>query len=222
MTSRAASGINHHHYHWRYWGIALVAGLIAATATHFTHGWPVSGVAGWVTTLLVLLAQVWRRILRNDADNTRRRAEIDDPGKIAVFAITVVAGVASLFVAVRIIKDPQLFVTPNRVNLLVALGGVAVGGAWVLVHTAFTLLYAHLYYRDDGRPGGLLFPGDEDPDDLDFAYFAFVIGMTFQTADVSISGRDLRRTALWHGVIAFVFNTAVLALAVSLLFGRLD
>jgi uncharacterized membrane protein len=222
MQSPAAVSVSHKLHHWRYWGVAIVAGLVAAMATHFHHGWPVSGVAGWVATLVVLLAQVWHVILRSTAEQTRRRAEIDDPGKIAVFAITILASVASLAVAVRILRDPDVFTTPGRVNLLIALGIVAVVGAWLLVHTAFTLHYAHLYYRDGGAPGGLEFPGNEPPDDLDFAYFSLVIGMTFQTADVSISGRDLRRTALWHGLLAFIFNTAVLALAVSLIFGRLE
>jgi uncharacterized membrane protein len=222
MQRTSASRVSHKLHHWRYWGIAIIAGLVAAVATHLDHGWPVSGVAGWAATLVVLLAQVWRVVLRSSPEETRRRAEIDDPGKFAVFAITILAGVASLAVAVLILRNPGAFTTPDRVNMLIALGIIAVAGGWLLVHTAFTLHYAHLYYRDDGTPGGLEFPGNEPPDDLDFAYFSLIIGMTFQTADVSISGRDLRRTALWHGLLAFIFNTAVLALAVSLIFGRLD
>lgn len=220
---RTSSGkVSHSLHHWRNWGVAIAVGLMVAAATRLQHSWPVSAVAGWDAGLLVLLALTWRMILRSDAAQTRRRAELADPGKAAVFAITVIASVVSLAVAVQLLRDPETFETPDRADLLVGLGVAAVAGAWILVHTAFTLHYAHLYYRDDGTPGGLEFPGGEAPDDLDFAYFAFIIGMTFQTADVDISDRALRRTALWHGLLGFVFNTAILALAVSLLFGRLQ
>jgi uncharacterized membrane protein len=87
-----------------------------------------------------------------------------------------------------------------------------------LIHTVFTLRYAHLYYDAPDGETALEFPGDEKvPDYLDFAYFAFVLGMTAQTADVNIRGRRIRRTALLHGVIAFAFNTAVLALSIGVL-----
>jgi uncharacterized membrane protein len=94
----------------------------------------------------------------------------------------------------------------------------AVATAWLVVHTVFTLRYAHLYYDPDidGHEGGLEFPGGEkEPDYLDFAYFSFVIGMTAQTADISISGRTLRRLVLLHGIISFSFNTAVVALSIN-------
>jgi uncharacterized membrane protein len=97
----------------------------------------------------------------------------------------------------------------------------AVAAAWLLAHTAFALHYAHLYYRYRGRPGGLTFAGGA-PDDGDFAYFSFTIGMTYQTADVTITGRGLRRVALAHALLAFVFNTLILALAVNVLFGHLQ
>ena len=95
-----------------------------------------------------------------------------------------------------------------------AITGVA--SAWLLLHTVFTLRYAHLYYDAEPTPGGLDFPaGSPRPDYLDFAYFGFGIGMTCQTSDVSIHGRALRHTGLLHGLISFVFNTAVVAVSIS-------
>jgi uncharacterized membrane protein len=108
-------------------------------------------------------------------------------------------------------------------HVVAAITGVLT--AWLLVHTLFTLRYAHLFY--DGadasqQEGGLAFPGDEkEPDYLDFAYFSFVIGMTAQTADVSITDRGIRRLALLHGLLAFGFNTAVVALTITGLAGLL-
>jgi uncharacterized membrane protein len=81
--------------------------------------------------------------------------------------------------------------------------------------------YAHLYYRDDGDLGGLGFPGTEMPCLLDFAYYAFTIGMCFQVSDVTVTQHRMRQATLGHALLSFVFNTAVLALALSLLFGHL-
>jgi uncharacterized membrane protein len=97
---------------------------------------------------------------------------------------------------------------------------VAVVGAWAMMHTAFALHYAHLYYVDDGRQGGLEFAGGA-PDDLDFAYFAFGIGMTYQVADVTVVDRGIRRMVLLHSVLSFGFNTAILALVINLVFAKL-
>jgi uncharacterized membrane protein len=98
--------------------------------------------------------------------------------------------------------------------------------SWWLVHTIFTLRYAHLYYSTERETGktkpnsGLQFPGNEDdPDYLDFVYFSFVIGMTFQVSDVEISSRAIRRMALLHALISFAFNTAIVALSINIISG---
>jgi uncharacterized membrane protein len=86
------------------------------------------------------------------------------------------------------------------------------------VHTAFALHYAHDYYRG-AKAGGLQFPnGDEHekPDYWDFVYFSFVIGMTAQVSDVGITDRTIRRTATAHGIVSFVYNTALVALMVNI------
>jgi uncharacterized membrane protein len=83
----------------------------------------------------------------------------------------------------------------------------------------FTLHYAHEYYDPRNGKGSvppLTFPGDEQPDYWDFAYFSFVIGMTSQVSDVGVSCRPIRRTVLAHGVVSFVFNAALLALTVNI------
>lgn len=188
-------------------------------------GWAVRGIAAWDAALLVLLGYPWQLIVRSDSQATREHAAIEDPGKVVLFFITVVGGALSLLVTVVLLRSPEAYMPADRADLvwlLIALGCAAVVGAWALVHTAFTFHYAHLFYREDGDPGGLDFPGGEEPDDLDFAYFAFTIGMTFQTSDVEVSDRELRRVVLRHALLSFVFNTAILALAVSLLSGRLQ
>ena len=95
--------------------------------------------------------------------------------------------------------------------------------SWAAVHTAFSLHYAHEYYRGD-KPGGLQFPsGDarDEADYWDFVYFSFVIGMTAQVSDVGITDKIIRRTATVHGIISFVFNTALVALMVNIAAGAI-
>src|SRR5262249_59324604 len=93
--------------------------------------------------------------------------------------------------------------------------------SWFLVHTAFALHYAHEFYESAPRSKdrSLTFPGKAEPDYVDFLYFAFVLGTTSQTSDVAICSSAMRRLALAHGVIAFFFNTTLLALAVNIAAG---
>jgi uncharacterized membrane protein len=87
------------------------------------------------------------------------------------------------------------------------------------VHTIFTFHYAHEYYgeRRDGKIGGLLFPGDREPDYRDFLYFSLVIGMTSQVSDVQVTSKVIRRLVAIHGVLSFFFNLVVLALTVNMI-----
>ena len=180
----------------------------------------VRAVAAWDAGVLVLLGRWWASILRSDPARARLRAAADDPGRLTLLVIALVASAVSLTAATALLRQPAEFVSPEQDRLLLAVAVVAVAGAWVLTHTAFTLHYAHLYYREAQTAGGLAFD-DAPPDDLDFAYFAFTIGMTYQTADVTVTRRALRRTVLGHGVLSFVYNTVILALAINVLFGRI-
>ena len=95
------------------------------------------------------------------------------------------------------------------------LAGVTILLSWTFMHTIFALHYAHEYYaRGDKRC--LSFPGEEAPDYWDFVYFSFVIGMTAQVSDVGITDKIIRRTATVHGIVSFVYNTALVALMVNI------
>lgn len=200
----------------------LVAGLAAAAAAWFLLpswlGTTSRAVAAWdafgVTTLLLL----WAAIFTADADRIRAVAAREDLSRTLSFIFVLVAAGASLLAAIALLSTLH-GLSPEALARHIGLSVVAVGTAWLLVHTVFTLRYAHLYYdaNDDGSDvGGLDFPGhDPEPDYLDIAYFSFVVGMTAQTADVSISGRGQRQLALLHGLISFVFNTTLVALVIS-------
>jgi len=208
---------------WKRLSIGILpAGLLFGCAP---AGWSLVMrlLTAWAGFAFTTLLVTWLIILVADVGHIRRIATREDPGRVLSFGMVVLAALASLLGVVVLLSSvraaPDLLL-PSHVGI--AIMGVLT--AWLSVHTLFTLRYAHLYYDSTGgrAEGGLLFPGDEkEPDYLDFAYFAFVIGMTAQTADVSISDRTLRRLALLHGMLSFGFNTAVVALVINGLAGLL-
>ncbi|PJJ53351.1 DUF1345 domain-containing protein [Hymenobacter chitinivorans] len=179
-------------------------------------------VAAWDAFGLTTLLLFWAAITTADVKHIRQTAQREDASRTLSFAFVLVAALSSLLAVILLLSSVHELSRP-ALHLHVGLGIAAVALAWLLVHTVFTLRYAHLYYdaTADGDAGGLEFPGREPPDYLDFAYFSFVVGMTAQTADVSISSQYVRRLALLHGLVSFGFNTAVVALSISGLAGVL-
>jgi uncharacterized membrane protein len=95
--------------------------------------------------------------------------------------------------------------------------------SWAFVHSIFAVHYAHEFYRKGTTASGLEFPGgDATPDYSDFFYFSFVIGMTFQVSDVQVTNRSIRRAVLAHGIVAFLFNVALLAIIINVAAGAIS
>ena len=147
--------------------------------------------------MLVLVCEGWFVILRSDPQRARERAVAEDPGRVALLAVAFGASVISLVAAVVVITQAQKVAPDAPAWLRTTLGLTAIIGAWTLLHTAFTLHYARLYYADPDMTESLEFRGGP-PDDADFAYFAFGIGMTFQIPDVNVTTRQMRRVVLFH------------------------
>jgi uncharacterized membrane protein len=174
-------------------------------------------VVTWDAFALVSLLLTWISILTLEPAQICELAQVEDPGRGASLVLVLV-GAGAAFLAVLVLLNASMGMQGgDRLQAIgVALSAVAL--AWLLIHTVFTLRYAHLYYDGAAGEKPIAFPGAEMmPDYLDFAYFAFVIGMTAQTADISIRGRDVRRFALLHGLIAFGYNTAIVAMSIGLL-----
>jgi len=93
---------------------------------------------------------------------------------------------------------------------------LGVVAAWGVLHTSYALYYASRYYRSEEFSGGLSFPGEQNPRQLDFAYFAFTIGTSFAVSDVEVTDSTMRRSVLGHQILSFFYNTAILALAINL------
>jgi uncharacterized membrane protein len=187
-------------------------------------GWAIHLVSGWAAAGITLLSLAWWRIWHDSAAETRRRAAAEDPGRTLVWIIVLLASLVSLFAAGFVMRRAHSMTsTDSGFYLLLALCILTVVSAWALTHTAYALRYAHLYYRDDDDgEGGLEFPGKLEPDGMDFAYFAFTLGMCFQVSDVVITSRPIRRAALAHALLAFLYNTVVVALALNLMLNILS
>jgi len=205
---------------------------IAGLPRHAAFAWAaVAGLAVFAATLLVLpryavavganamfvtyLTLVAIEFPRLTADFLYQRPDEADVPIAAIFGIVVL---------VVIVAVATLFLTINsgegRDQLAITISVVSVLLGWFTVHTMAALHYAHVYYLDDTQEtskvlGGLEFPGDERPDGQAFLYFAYVLGMTAQVADVAVSSARMRRLVTLHGVFAFFFNTVIVAATVN-------
>ncbi len=197
--------------------IAILASVLTYVALPHSIEIEVRAVASWDGFALVALLLIWTTILTLTPQQICTLAQREDPSRAASLVLVLLGAAASLL-AVIVLLQESIKMTGMHKTQVIVLAMSAVVLAWTLIHTIFTLRYAHLYY--DASDGGKMieFPGlAELPDYLDFAYFAFIIGMTAQTADVSIHGRTIRRWALMHGLVSFAFNTAVVALSIGIL-----
>jgi uncharacterized membrane protein len=218
-VSRAFGHLN---AHWR----LAAAGVAGVLALAVMHGHPLATqlVLAWDTFAFVMITLAFLVMVAEDPYEVRRHAEAQDASGTFLFVAVVLAAMASLF-AVFLLLGPAKGLSKPALTLHVVLSVTAIVLSWMLAHTLFALRYAHAYYVDAHKlkrteiQGGLMFPGKEEPDYLDFAYFSFVIGMTCQVSDVQIASKRLRRLAMVHGLIAFMFNTAILATFVNIVAG---
>ncbi len=182
----------------------------------------VQGMLLWDVFALCFIGTTWAIFFGQTTGHIRERARQQDGSRLFVFLLILLACFASMFTVLLLLLSKTAAHTQQAVFLPVTIAGMLL--SWLMVHTTFTVHYAYLYYddaEDDPRrhAEGLEFPNEKKPDYIDFAYFAFVIGMTFQVSDVEISARVIRRVALVHGLLSFGLNTFVVALTVNLVAG---
>lgn len=198
--------------------VALVVGvIIAAVAAVAGATWSVAALGGEDAAVAVFVVWVWASIAGVDAAATARIARAEDASPVAAEAMLLGAGVASLLAVVFTLAKAGDAGAPDR-GLMTALAIVSVALAWLSVHTVFLLRYARIYYTPPD--GGIDF-GDEPPDYGDFAYLALTIGMTFQVSDTDLSAKRVRRVALHHALLSYLFGTVIVAITVSSVAGLL-
>lgn len=186
---------------------------------------PVTRVlVGWNAAVWLYLALVLALMLRSDHRHLRRVADLHAEGAAAVMTAAVLAVAASL---ASIVIELSTARPAGQLALgHLVLPTLTLAGSWLLLPTLFAQTYASLYYREAGahRPGrGLDFPGEGngDHDYADFLYFAITIAATAQTSDVGITTPHMRRWVMVQTLLAFAFNTALLALAINIAAGLL-
>jgi len=184
-------------------GAVLIAlGLRLATAI----------LLGFDLAAVVYLAALARLFNQSTPAHMRLQAKAQDTGRWGVlWSAVVLSGV------VLVALGTELHAAKGGGLAALGVGVLSVVLSWLFLNIMFALHYAHGFYGDFGeKHSGLEFPDTPKPDYWDFAYFAIVIGMTFQVSDVQITRRSLRRLAAAHGLLGFLFNTVILALSVNI------
>lgn len=208
--------------------IGLAAGLLAYWLLGAPLGMPLHGgprlIAAWDVGSLVFLFLCALLCSTTPPSRMAANADAQQEGEWSIFAITLV-GVSASFGAIIVGFGNSKDLSKHVRELHIALVALTLLVSWVVMQATFAMRYAHEYYqRSDGaKPdGGLQFPSDDEPDYWDFLYFSVVLGMTFQVSDVQITSRKLRRVAIIHGFLGFVFNTVIIAVTVNIASGFLS
>jgi uncharacterized membrane protein len=189
----------------------LACGLAAFAVAILLTPWQIADLVGWDVAGAVFVAWVLVSTRGKDAAQTRAMAVMEDNSRVAADAILIGASIASLVgVALALVKAGG---EQNPAHTLItALAFLSVVVSWTSVHTVYTLRYARLYYQ---AGGGIDWHSGEPPDFGDFAYIALTLGMTFQVSDTDINSKAIRKTALRHAVLSYLFGVVILATTIN-------
>ncbi len=194
---------------------SVVLGVVAGVICTVSAGWQYGLLAGWLIGAGTFVLWLWVIIWPMSGERTKTHAVREDPGRATTDVLVLGAAVASLGAVGALLAAGGAGAGAATAQALVSFG--AVGVAWAAVHTVFTTRYARLYYS--GSPGGVEFNEDEPPSYGDFAYLAFTIGMTFQVSDTDLKTGEIRRTALRHALLSYLFGAVIIATMINLVAG---
>ncbi len=174
-------------------------------------------IIGWNIGAWLYLVFAARMIFWTSHEKMCSRAKAQDDGKYFVLIMVIMASIVSIgaiFAELSVVKDMHGYLRSAHIALAI----LTILSSWTFIQVMFALHYAHDYYiaKEQGKSGGLEFPDVATPDYSDFLYFASVIGTSGQTADVSLTSKSMRRTGLLHCVLAFFFNTTLVALTINI------
>ncbi len=196
--------------------VMLVAGVIATIVTGSFGQWAFAATVGWCVSAAIYSTWVWLVVRNKDAEATKHHASSEEPSRSIADVLVVILSIASLFsVAFVLVQASNSHGAMKLFLALLALGSVAL--SWFLLHTLYMLRYAELYYM--ANAGGVNFNQKEDPQYTDFAYLAFVLGMTFQVSDTNITNHAMRVTVLKHSLLSFPFGSVIFASTVNRIAG---
>lgn len=207
-------------------GLGVASGLLLAVVPSPLDP-TTRAILAWDVGCVAFVGMTLRRIARRDAPYIRGIAKAQDEGQGMILALVLALSAASLLAVADELSQAKHAHGIAKV-LRVALASGSVSVSWFVTQLIFALHYAHEYYAPDAgdgpatpQRGGLKFPDDDEPDYWDFIHFAVVIGVASQTADVAFTSKLMRRIGTVHGLVAFTFNTVILALTINILAGLL-
>ena len=195
--------------------VSFAAGIGAFALAWLVTPWQQAALIGWDVAATVFIVWVWVIVRAMDGEATRQHVVIEDLSRGTADLILILASVISLIgvgLALLEAAGKQGFTRA----LIVGVASVSVILSWATVHVVFMLRYARLYYAGGG---GIDFNEDRAPGYMDFAYLAFTIGMTYQVSDTSIGSKVVRRTALRHAYMSYLFGTVVVAMIINVVAG---
>ncbi len=177
-------------------------------------------IIGWNIAAILYLILAMRMMFWSSHERMTTRALRHDEGSTVVLIMVVTAAlmcIGAIVAELAVVKDLKGELRYAHI----ALAALTIVTSWAFTQTMFALHYAHDYYVSviHGDHGGLDFPGGHAPDYGDFIYFSCVIGTSGQTADISFTSRKMRRTGTVHCVLAFFFNTTLVALTINIASG---
>jgi uncharacterized membrane protein len=195
--------------------VSFAAGLAAFALAWLATPWQAAAVIGWNVAATVFILWVWLIVRGMDGAATAKHAVIEDLSRRTAELVLIFASVISLIgVGLSLLQASDTEGLARA--MIVGVASVCVILSWATVHTVFTLRYARLYYAGGG---GIDFNEDRAPGYMDFAYLAFTIGMTYQVSDTSIGSKMVRRTALHHAYMSYLFGTVVVAMTINVVAG---
>lgn len=198
--------------------IAMLCGLAGGALASTFSPWQSTVLLSWDSAAVVFMSGVFRVVIGSDSSTTCELSGREDNSRVGADLLLVGASVASLVaVLLTLVKASNAQGSAKLMLTLVAVVSVVL--SWAMVHTIFMLHYAHLYYR--GPHGGADFHDDADPDFVDFSYLAFTIGMTYQVSDTELTSAEMRRAALRHALLSYVFGTMIIATLINLIAGAI-
>jgi uncharacterized membrane protein len=192
--------------------VALVAGIVIATALFWFTRAVIAVLVGWDGAATIYLLWAWAAVWHLDAGGTRDLAASESLTGAAMELVVLGACIASL-AAVGLAMLGAGHATGSMKVTLISIGVLSVVLSWTVVHTVFTLRYARAYYSTP--PGGIDFNDQDPPTYRDFAYFSFTIGMTFQVSDTTITAKPVRLITLRHALLSYLFGAVILAVAIN-------
>ncbi|MEO5984484.1 MAG: DUF1345 domain-containing protein [Ferruginibacter sp.] len=188
-----------------------------------SQNWKISALSTWIVFASVYLLLSWLIFFYCSKTQIKSHAGKEDGSRIFVSFLILISSFAGMLTVMLLIVGGSSENVSKYLLVIICL--ISMLSSWMMVHTTYAFHYAHLFYdpvKGTQPSEGLKFPQEKEPDYLDFAYFSFVIGMTFQVSDVEITSTTLRRQALLHSLISFGLNTFVVALTFNLIAGLIE